>query len=48
MKKIITKEPIYETKKVQVGEYERVKWITSDGKEFDNENSASYHEFSLS
>ncbi len=43
MQKKIIEEPIYE--RVQTGVNKKEVYITSDGKEFDNEKSAEYHEY---
>jgi hypothetical protein len=43
MEKKIINEPIFET--VQTGVNEKEVWVTSDGQQFDNENSAEYHKY---
>ena len=45
VKKITVKEDVYEKVLSKVGEREKVVYMTSDGKEFDAETSADYHEF---
>jgi hypothetical protein len=47
MKTITEKTPVFETKKVQIGETEKIKYIADDGTEFSSESSCQRYENNL-
>lgn len=47
MEKKIIQKPVYETRQVQVGIEDKEVWVTSDGREFFNQEQAEDHESKL-